>query len=158
MGKKGYGSCFGYDYQQYTKYIIKYVERHFNSKDIKILIPNALDGLNVLATARRGFKLDCYESQNEFINGGNIDKFNIIGLKEKINYFNLNDKINIIEGSEGEKVLSLNDTENGINLALPKSEFAERVLQTKEPFDKFDFNAFLELFKILKKILDLPLK
>ena len=97
MGKKGYGSCFGYDYQQYTKYIIKYVERHFNTKDIKILIPNALDGLNVLATARRGFKLDCYESQNEFINGGNIDKFNIIGLKEKINYFNLDDKINIIE-------------------------------------------------------------
>ena len=34
MGKKGYGSCFGYNYQQYTKYIIKYVERHFNTRNI----------------------------------------------------------------------------------------------------------------------------
>lgn len=42
--------------------------------------------VNVLATARRGFKSDCYESQNEFINDGTIDKFNIIGLKEKINF------------------------------------------------------------------------
>ena len=43
MGKKGYGSCFGEDYQQYTKHIIKYVNNHFNNdKNIKILIPNAL--------------------------------------------------------------------------------------------------------------------
>lgn len=92
---------------------------------------------------------------NEFNKHGINKDYNI--LCEKRNVCG-SDKINIIEGSEGEKVLSLNDTENGINLALPKSEFAERVLQTKEPFDKFDFNAFLELFKILKKILDLPLK
>ena len=31
MGKKGYGSCFGEDYQQYTKHIIKYVDNHFNN-------------------------------------------------------------------------------------------------------------------------------
>ena len=43
MEKKGYGSCFGEDYQQYTKHIIKYVDNHFNNdKNIKILIPNAL--------------------------------------------------------------------------------------------------------------------
>ena len=43
MRKKGYGSCFGEDYQQYTKHIIKYVDNHFNNdKNIKILIPNAL--------------------------------------------------------------------------------------------------------------------
>ena len=43
MGKKGYGSCFGEDYQQYTKHIIKYVDNHFNNdKNIKILIPNTL--------------------------------------------------------------------------------------------------------------------
>ena len=43
MGKKGYGSCFGEDYQQYTKHIIRYVDNHFNNdKNIKILIPNAL--------------------------------------------------------------------------------------------------------------------
>lgn len=29
MEKKGYGSCFGEDYQQYTKHIIKYVDNHF---------------------------------------------------------------------------------------------------------------------------------
>ena len=58
MGKKGYGNCFGEDYQQYTKHIIKYVDNHFNNdKSIKILIPNALDGLHILYTVRRGFKL-----------------------------------------------------------------------------------------------------
>ncbi len=58
MGKKGYGSCFGEDYQQYTKHIIKYVDNHFNNdKNIKILIPNALDGLHILCTVRRSFKL-----------------------------------------------------------------------------------------------------
>ena len=41
--EKKYGSCFGEDYQQYTKHIIKYVNNHFNNdKNIKILIPNAL--------------------------------------------------------------------------------------------------------------------
>lgn len=98
MGKKGYGSCFGEDYQQYTKHIIKYVDNHFNNnKNIKILIPNALDGLHILCTARRGFKLDCYEQQEEFINGGVIDDFNIVGLKEKLKYFNYNDKVNLYE-------------------------------------------------------------
>lgn len=83
---------------QYTKHIIKYVDNHFNNdKNIKILIPNALDGLHILCTARRGFKLDCYETQDEFINGGTINNFNIIALKEKLNYFNYNDKVNLYE-------------------------------------------------------------
>ena len=98
MGKKGYGSCFGEDYQQYTKHIIRYVDNHFNNdKNIKILIPNAFDGLHILCTARRGFKLDCYETQDEFINGGTIDNFNIIGLKEKLKYFNYADKVTLYE-------------------------------------------------------------
>ena len=43
LWKKGYSSCFGEGYQQYTKHIIKYVDNHFNNdKNIKILIPNAL--------------------------------------------------------------------------------------------------------------------
>ena len=96
LWKKGYSSCFGEDYQQYTKHIIKYVDNHFNNdKNIKILIPNALDGLHILRTARRDFKFDCYETQDEFINGGIIDNFNTIGLKEKLNYFNYNDKVNL---------------------------------------------------------------
>ena len=98
LWKKGYSSCFGEDYQQYTKHIIKYVDNHFNNdKNIKILIPNALDGLHILRTARRDFKFDCYETQDEFINGGTIDNFNIIALKEKLNYFNYNDKVNLYE-------------------------------------------------------------
>ena len=96
LWKKGYSSCFDEDYQQYTKHIIKYVDNHFNNdKNIKILIPNALDGLHILRTARRDFKFDCYETQDEFINGGIIDNFNTIGLKEKLNYFNYNDKVNL---------------------------------------------------------------
>ena len=98
LWKKGYSSCFDEDYQQYTKHIIKYVDNHFNNdKNIKILIPNALDGLHILRTARRGFKLGCYERQDELINGGIIDNFNTIGLKEKLNYFNYNDKVNLYE-------------------------------------------------------------
>ena len=98
LWKKGYSSCFDEDYQQYTKHIIKYVDNHFNNdKNIKILIPNALDGLHILRTARRDFKFDCYETQDEFINGGIIDNFNTIGLKEKLNYFNYNDKVNVYE-------------------------------------------------------------
>lgn len=98
LWKKGYSSCFDEDYQQYTKHIIKYVDNHFNNdKNIKILIPNALDGLHILRTARRDFKFDCYETQDEFINGGIIDNFNTIGLKEKLNYFNYNDKVNLYE-------------------------------------------------------------
>ena len=98
LWKKGYSSCFDEDYQQYTKHIIKYVDNHFNNdKNIKILIPNALDGLHILRTARRGFKLGCYETQDELINGGIIDNFNTIGLKEKLNYFNYNDKVNLYE-------------------------------------------------------------
>ena len=78
--------------------MIKYVDNHFNNdKNIKILISNALDGLHILCAARRGFKLDCYETQDEFINGGIIDNFNIIDLKEKLNYFNYNDKVNLYE-------------------------------------------------------------
>ena len=58
-----------------------------------------MDGLHILRTARRDFKFDCYETQDEFINGGIIDNFNIIGLKEKLNYFNYNDKVNFCENN-----------------------------------------------------------
>ena len=41
--------------------------------------------------------MGCYETQDELINGGIIDNFNTIGLKEKLNYFNYNDKVNLYE-------------------------------------------------------------
>ena len=67
------------------------------------------------------------------------------------------DKINIIEGSSGEKVIRLSNSASG-NLALPKMEFATRILEKSEPFDKFDFSSFVPLFSIIKKILDLPMR
>ncbi len=93
--------------------------------------------------------------------GNEFDKYGINAEKnlfcEKRNACG-SDKIKIIEGSNGERVLPLNNTEKGPNLALSKMEFASRILQNKKPFDKVDFSAFLELFKIIKTILDLPLK
>ena len=41
--------------------------------------------------------MDCYEQQEEFINGGIIDDFNIVGLKEKLKYFHYDDKVNLFE-------------------------------------------------------------
>lgn len=95
LWKKGYSSCFDEDYQQYTKHIIKYVNNHFNND--KNINTKCFNGLHILHTARRGFKLGCYETQDELINGGIIDNFNTIGLKEKLNYFNYNDKVNLYE-------------------------------------------------------------
>lgn len=95
LWKKGYSSCFDEDYQQYTKHIIKYVDNHFNND--KNINTKCFNGLHILHTARRGFKLGCYETQDELINGGIIDNFNTIGLKEKLNYFNYNDKVNLYE-------------------------------------------------------------
>lgn len=95
LWKKGYSSCFDEDYQQYTKHIIKYVDNHFNND--KNINTKCFNGLHILRTARRGFKLGCYERQDELINGGIIDNFNTIGLKEKLNYFNYNDKVNLYE-------------------------------------------------------------
>ena len=98
LWKKGYSSCFGEDYQQYNKHIIKYVDNHFNNdKKYKNINTKCFNGLHILRTARRGFKLGCYETQDELINGGIIDNFNIIALKEKLNYFNYNDKVNLYE-------------------------------------------------------------
>src|SRR5699024_5191342 len=46
--------------------------------------------------------------------------------------------IAIIEGSSKERVTSLNN-DNGINYALPKSQFASLILSKTPPFDHFDF-------------------
>ena len=58
-------------------------------------------------------------------------------------------KYNIIEGSQGEKVTSIGN-ENNTNYALPKMEFANYVANHQE---EFNFDSFLEIFKIIKEIL-----
>lgn len=64
------------------------------------------------------------------------------------------DKYGIIDGSEGARVVALNEIGEGTNFALPKMTFAENVLACKAPFDAFNFNNFLPLFKTIKSIID----
>lgn len=59
-------------------------------------------------------------------------------------------KITIIEGTSGERVLDINDP--NINYALPKSKFADLVLNCEAPFDGFNFNAFVAIFEIIREI------
>lgn len=63
-----------------------------------------------------------------------------------------NSSISIIEGASGEKVTSIKDN-NGINYALPKSKFAQMILDQQAPFDNFNFDNFISVFKIIKSIL-----
>ena len=97
MGKKNYGSCYGAPYQRY-RYLLKYMEDYYGRK-IKILIPNALDGQHVLPSIRKGYLVDCYESKKEFISGGIIGSYNIIGLEEKISYFEMNDSVSLFKNN-----------------------------------------------------------
>jgi len=65
------------------------------------------------------------------------------------------DKINIIDGTSGERITRFDNAD--VNLALPKMEFAQRILNKEPPFDNFNFDSFIELFEIIKEILGLPL-
>jgi predicted ATPase len=65
------------------------------------------------------------------------------------------DKINIIDGTSGERITHFDNAD--VNLALPKMEFAQRILNKEPPFDNFNFDSFIELFEIIKEILELPL-
>lgn len=84
--------------------------------------------------------------------GNEFDKF---GHSKKLDLFceraNLcgPDKINIIEGSQGEKVYSF-DNDN-TNYALSKTKFAQYVSENP---GQFNFENFLEIFKIIKEIIE----
>lgn len=97
MGKKNYGSCYGAPYQRY-RYLLKYIEDYYGRKT-KILIPNALDGQHVLPSIRKGYSVDCYESKKEFISGGIVGSYNMIGLEEKISYFGMNDLVSLFKNN-----------------------------------------------------------
>ena len=66
------------------------------------------------------------------------------------------DKISIIEGSTKERVVDPSN-DNSPNYALSKSNFADYILNQQKPFDNFNFDNFLPIFKIIKQILDEPL-
>ncbi len=97
MGKKNYGSVYGLPYQRY-RYLLKYLDNYYKRK-FRILIPNALDGQHILPSVRKGYEVDCYESVSEFLNGGTVDDFNIVGLKEKIKFFGYDKMVNIFENN-----------------------------------------------------------
>ena len=86
------------------------------------------------------------------------NEFNSNGIsveKQKMCYkrsFCGKDSIKIIEGTEDERVTDLNDT--GTNYAMPKSKFAELVLSKEPPFDNFNFDSFVEIFRIIKQIIN----
>lgn len=61
--------------------------------------------------------------------------------------------ISIIEGTQGDRVTDLENAGN-INYALPKMKFANFVLNKQHPFDGFNFENFVEIFKIIKEIID----
>ena len=87
---------------------------------------------------------------NEFDERGiacNIDR--VCGNKNKCG----KDSIAIIEGSSDERVTCLRNNE-GINYALSKSKFAKMILSKQAPFDKFNFESFVDLFKIIKDIIN----
>lgn len=65
-------------------------------------------------------------------------------------------KISIIEGSSDERVVDPRNDDSP-NYALSKSKFADYILNQQKPFDNFNFDNFLPIFKIIKQILDEPL-
>lgn len=63
--------------------------------------------------------------------------------------------IEIIEGSSKDRVTKIHDSDGARqNYALPKSKFADLVLNKIPPFNQFDFTNFIEIFKIIKIIIE----
>ena len=61
-------------------------------------------------------------------------------------------KINIIDDQVYSTQFGSHD-----NYSLSKMRFALMILKKEPPFDNFNFDSFIELFEIIKEILDLPL-
>lgn len=60
------------------------------------------------------------------------------------------DKIGVIEGSQGDKITSIEGTDGVTNYALSKMSFAKHVVEHPE---NFNFDNFVEIFKIIKAII-----
>lgn len=63
-------------------------------------------------------------------------------------------KIAIIEGSTKDRVTGLTSDEDK-NFALSKMTFANKILNNEEPFNQFDFFNFINVFHIIKEIVEL---
>lgn len=84
------------------------------------------------------------------------NEFNKIGLCNKLKIYCEKksvcgpDKISIIEGTSGERVFHFDDETCSTNLALPKMKFVEYIQQHP---DAFSFENFVELFRLIRKII-----
>lgn len=87
------------------------------------------------------------------------NEFNDFGISSKIRRFCEKKcicgktKIAIIDGTSGERVLDLDNSDSGINYALPKSKFAELILNNEPSFNKMNFESFISIFQTIKEII-----
>lgn len=58
----------------------------------------------------------------------------------------------IVDGSDKKKVIKIGSDDT--NYALPKAEFAERVLNKQAPFDNMNFECFVPIFERIRDILE----
>ena len=63
--------------------------------------------------------------------------------------------IKIIDGGRDKKVIEPYSENSNTNYALPKMDFAKKVLAKEKPFDRVNFDGFIPLFEVLKDILNI---
>lgn len=89
------------------------------------------------------------------------NEFDAVGLSTDMSYFCYDrnscgpNKIRIIDGTSDKRVINITDPEK-TNLALPKMEFANSILNGDPAFAQIDFSNFKAVFDIIKEILDDP--
>lgn len=83
----------------YGEPYLKIIDRicNDNRENFSILIPNCLDGIDVIPFLKRGAIVDCYEENRCLLSGGTIDNFKSVGLKNRIRGINRLDKCNVFE-------------------------------------------------------------
>lgn len=100
---------------------------HINGKDYRLFMGNEFDEVGLSADG----ELLC---QNKNLCGKN--------------------RISIIDGQSKGRVVRTKAKEPRENIALSKMDFANNILNKKQGFDKFSFHNFIEIFKIIKQIID----
>lgn len=89
------------------------------------------------------------------------NEFDAVGLSTDMSYFCYDrnscgpNKIRIIDGTSDKRVIKITDPEK-TNLALPKMEFANSILNGDPAFAQIDFSNFKAVFDIINEILDDP--
>lgn len=101
---------------------------HINGKDYRLFMGNEFDEVGLSADG----ELLC---QNKNLCGKN--------------------RISIIDGQSKGRVVRTKAKEPRENIALSKMDFANNILNKKQGFDKFSFDNFIEIFKIIKQIIDI---